>query len=366
MNTNTTLIGGVIVVLLLVGGVFLYMQSNPSPASTISTSTPTGTTGNNTNAVPETPLAPGSPRATTNSTVSTTDNTAGVVGGVVPNGAFTTYRFEYGVTDALGSQTASQNIGSGYTELAAPIYITGLQKDTTYYFRISAQNQYGTSAGVTYTFHTTVGTPPPVGSAPAARTLAASSIVRTAATISGSVTPNKAATTYWFEYGKTQGLGQIASVQPAGSGSASLPVSASLSSLDPLTTYYFRLNAQNQFGTVNGAVLNFKTTGPSALSAPAGVTRTANAVGTSTATLRGSITVVSEATFYWFEYSTDAGFASASLITTAQKSVAVSTGTISVEANVSALQSGTTYHYRIAVQNSVGTVRGASVSFKTK
>lgn len=366
MNSNSTVIGGIVVVLLLIGGAFWYMQSNPPVASPTATSTPTGT-GENTTPTGTNPPVAGSPTATTNANVISSDTTAVVVGGVVPNGALTTYWYDYGTSVNLGSKTTAQTIGSGFTELAAPTYIKGLQKNTTYYFRLNAQNQFGSSSGTTYTFTTTnTGALPPVGSAPTGKTLAATGVARTNATINGSVNPNQSSTLYWFEYGKTTSLGQIVAVQQVGSGSATLPASAALSSLDPLTTYYFRLNAQNQFGTVNGATLTFKTTGPAALSVPTGVTRTANAIGTSTATLRGSVTASLEATFYWFEYSTDSGFASASLKTTPQKSAAVSTGTVSVDGGVSALQSRATYYYRIVAQNSIGTVRGSSVSFKTK
>src|SRR3990167_5714787 len=169
MNQNTgVIVGGAVLVLILLGGVFMYMQSNPSPTAS---STPTGT--NTTVQEPQT-KTPGAQTANTNSNVSPTDTTAIVVGGVIPNGALTSYWYEYGASGNLGVATAKQNIGSGYVELAAPAYVTQLAKDTTYYFRLVAQNSIGKSTGATYTFRTTVGTPAPVGSIPTAKTLAAS------------------------------------------------------------------------------------------------------------------------------------------------------------------------------------------------
>src|SRR3989344_89110 len=194
MNTNSAVIGGIVIVaLLLLGGLYWYSQSTP-PATT-----PTDTTGGN--GTTPTTREPGSPVATTNQNVTPTDTPAVVVGGVVPNGAITTYWYEYGTSANLGQKTANQTIGSGYANLAAPAFITQLVKDTTYYYRLVAENQFGKSTGTTYTFRTTVGTPAPVGSAPTVRTLPASGIARTAATANGEVTPNRSSTRYWFEYG---------------------------------------------------------------------------------------------------------------------------------------------------------------------
>ena len=305
--------------LLLVGGLFLYTQNNTGTGSPTATSTPTGTV-DDTGGTPA-PRQAGAPSATTNPSVISTDTTAVVVGGVVSNGAFTDYWFEYG-TPALGSKTQGQHIGSGYSELPAPAYITGLGKDTIYSFRLVAQNQYGKATGATYTFRTTVGTPAPVGSTPTAKTLSATGIARTAANLNGEVTPNKVSTQFWFEYGETQNLGLVSTLQQAGSGSVKVPESLALSNLAPATTYYFRLNAQNSFGTTNGSILSFKTAGPPlTVAVPVVTTQVAGPVATTTATLRGTVNPVG---------------------------------------------AQTTYYYRMVAQNAGGIVRGAALSFKTK
>ena len=348
-------------VLILLGGVFMYMQRNPSPTAS---STPTGINTGTDGTTPVT-KTPGAPTANTNSNVSPTDNAAIVVGGVIPNGALTSYWYEYGASGNLGVATAKQNIGSGYVELAAPAYVTQLAKDTTYYFRLVAQNSIGKSVGTIYTFHTTVGTPAPVGSVPTAKTLAASAITRTSANINGEVTPNKAATKYWFEYGDTANLGAVSTVQSVGDGTAKLSESLSLSNLAPATTYYFRLNAQNQFGTVNGTILTFKTSGPPLSAIPVVTTLTAGPVATTTATLRGTVNPYSSQTTYWFEYSIDSSLVSA-LKTTSHRSAGGAAATVSIETNISGLSSNTTYYYRTVAENSSGTVRGELISFKTK
>jgi len=244
----------VIALIIVVGGLVYVVKKDNSSETTV----PTQEAGDNTNTTtsPQATL----PVAITSSSMSISDNGAIVSGTVTPNGAFTTYWYEYGGTSNLGSKTANQTIGSGFVAIQAPGYIVDLVKNTTYYFRLVAENQYGKTAGNQLTFKTTTnGIPSPVGALPTAKTISASTISKTSADINGEVTPNKATTQYWFEYGKTTELGSLTAFSGIGDGSVKVPVSISLSDLLPKTTYYFRLNAQNQFGTINGSILNFKT-----------------------------------------------------------------------------------------------------------
>jgi phosphodiesterase/alkaline phosphatase D-like protein len=289
-----------------------------------------------------------------------------VTGSITPNGAFTSYWYEYGISAEFGSKTSSQTLGSGYVAIAAPAYITGLTKDTKYYFRLVGENQYGRVNGATATFQTTVGTPAPTGSAPTTKTLAAMSVSRTTANLNGEVTPNKAETQYWFEFGKTTDLGNTSAFQSAGSGSAKVPVAISISNLEGATTYYFRLNAQNQFGTVNGAIMNFKTPGPPAPTKPTVETRNATDVSTSTVLLHGRVNPNGAETQYWFEYSTDSLLGSLLLHTTERTSVGAGSTSTSVEADVEDLTPKTNYYFRMVAENNLGLVYGERMSFKTK
>lgn len=353
-------IGGMVVVVLIAGGFIYITQYADMPAPEADTST--NTEGETT----DTTRNPSAPSVTTKTNVAPTDETAVVVGTVTPNGDFTSYWYEYGTTADLGSNTSKQNIGSGYTAIPATGYITGLSKKTTYHFRLTAKNQYGTVSGSSYTFQTTEGTPAPVGGIPTAKSIAANALSRDAATLRGEVTPNKATTHYWFEYGTTANVGSVTALTGVGTGSVKVPVSVSLADLDPATTYYFRLNAQNQFGTVNGSLLNFKTDGPAAATAPAVSTRPAIEVGTSTARLRGVVDPNGAETKYWFEYGTDSLFSPASITATVRASAGASSNQEPAEAVLSSLTPKTTYYFRVVAQNSVNTVRGPAVSFKTK
>ncbi len=256
MNKIITLILGIIAVL-IIGGVILYSVRNQT--TTVSDDTTpavqTTTTVINTNPTKQS----GVPILVTSSKVAPSDTTVIVISNVNPNGAFTNYWYEYGKTASLGSRTANQSVGSGYVSIPTPGYITGLTKDTTYYFKLVAENQNGKVVGTQYSFKTTLGTSAPVGSVPSVKTISASGIDRTTANLNGEVTPNKAETEYWFEYGTTADLGDSSALVAIGNSNTKLSGALSLSGLSPLTTYYFRINAQNQFGTVNGTILNFKT-----------------------------------------------------------------------------------------------------------
>jgi phosphodiesterase/alkaline phosphatase D-like protein len=358
MNKTLLIIG--VLAVLLVGGFIVWNSYYPITQPGTETTDTTDTTGGDTTLVPKVPTVVTSPNAFPS------DTTVVVSGTITPNGPATTYWYEFGTSATFGSKTPTQTIGSGFREIPAPLYITGLVKDTTYYYRLVASNQVGTTAGTSYTFRTTVGTPAPVGSVPTLKTLAASGVSRTSANLAGEVTPNKAATKYWFEYGTTQNLGSATALESAGDGSVKVPASFALTNLAPSTTYYYRINAQNQFGTVNGGILSFKTTGPAVAVISVVTTQVASSIGTTTATLRGTVNPYNTPTMYWFEYGTDTNFGSGSSNATSQKSAGAGATTVGIEANVSSLKANTTYYYRVVAQNAAGTVRGETFDFKTK
>lgn len=363
---NKNLIPGLaIVAILLVGGFALYTMSRPPATVPEPSPTPTPTPIPTPTPVPTpVPPAPGAPTVNTNSSAVPSSSTVVVTGNVTPNGALTTYWYEYGTTTALGTRTTSQSVGSGYSSIFAPSYITGLSSNTTYYFRLSAQNRFGTVNGATYSF-TTNTNPPPQGSAPTTRTLTATNITRTTANLNGTVDPNRAEANYWFEYGETSDLGFVTALQSAGAGDSASNVSVSVSSLKPLTKYFFRLNAQNQFGTVNGAILNFTTSGPAAPGEPAANTKAATNIAATSATLNGSVNPNGAETSYWFEYSQDSLLGSV-LRTTTPSQMLNGTTSQNVSSNVTGLENNTKYFFRIVAQNQHGTVQGDTMSFTTR
>ncbi len=149
-------------------------------------------------------------------------------------------------------------------------------------------------------------------------------------------------------------------------GNNNISASASLSGLEPNTTYYFRLDSQNKFGVVNGTILNFKTSVSSVATAPVATTQNASSINTSTATLRGTINPNGSETTYWFEYSTDPLLGSALIKTTNPVRAGANSSVTSVRTNISNLNSKTTYYFRVVAKNNLGTIRGDRLTFTTK
>lgn len=96
---------------------------------------------------------------------------------------------------------------------------------------------------------------------PSVTTGSASNLSSSSATINGTVKPNSANTTYYFEWGTTMAYGTRNPLIPAsaGHGTSDVAVSANLSGLTPNTLYHYRLVAENSAGTTNGSDCTFTT-----------------------------------------------------------------------------------------------------------
>jgi hypothetical protein len=129
--------------------------------------------------------------------------TNATLNGVVTTGGFNTMAwFQYGLTTNYGSFSATNSMAATNVPLAMSGLIRHLAPGATYHYQLVAVNGTGTNAGADLTF-----TFPVIP--PAVTTLAASGIGATNATLNGSVNPNGAATTAWFQYGLTTAYGSI-------------------------------------------------------------------------------------------------------------------------------------------------------------
>jgi hypothetical protein len=204
---------------------------------------------------------------------------------------------------------------------------------------------------------------------PAVTTTAATSVSDTGGSLNGTINPWGHSTTYQFVYGTSpSNLDQSTTTTDAGAGTASEPVSATLSGLAVGTTYYYDLVATygngGNLGTVDGGVQSFTTTGGTPPpSAPVPATVAASQIGSGGATLNGTINPegLSSVT-YSFAWGTSAG-----ALTQSTSDTAVPSGTTAqpVSAPLSGLEPGVTYYYRLDVQYGGQTYSGQVLSFST-
>jgi kexin len=99
-------------------------------------------------------LEPDVPTVTTTTVESVTMNSAFLKGTLSPNGAATSYYFEYGTTDGYGKTRMEGSVGSRGGDVSVQIYVAGLQPDTAYHYRLVAENSLGKSYGEDRTFRT--------------------------------------------------------------------------------------------------------------------------------------------------------------------------------------------------------------------
>jgi hypothetical protein len=99
-------------------------------------------------------IIPTAPTVSTGSATSVASNSVTLNGSVNPQGQSTEYFFEYGTSMNYGSNTERMDAGSGMSNVSVSAQLTGLIPNTTYYFRIVAQNSAGTSYGEKKNFKT--------------------------------------------------------------------------------------------------------------------------------------------------------------------------------------------------------------------
>jgi hypothetical protein len=102
------------------------------------------------------PPPPSAPAVTTSAASGVTNTTATLNGTVNPEGAATTYQFQYGTSTGYGSVTPASpaSAGSGSSAVGESANLSGLSASTTYDYRLVATNATGTTDGSNQTFTT--------------------------------------------------------------------------------------------------------------------------------------------------------------------------------------------------------------------
>lgn len=100
------------------------------------------------------------PTVTTGGVAKLTPSTVSLLAKVDPNGAATTYLFQYGTTSLYGAMTPATAAGGGSSAVNVVADVAGLAPATTYHYRVVASNAHGPVHGADRTFKTR---PQPLG-----------------------------------------------------------------------------------------------------------------------------------------------------------------------------------------------------------
>jgi hypothetical protein len=188
---------------------------------------------------------------------------------------------------------------------------------------------------------------------------AVDSTARTA-TLNGTVDPNGVEVTDCeFEYGLTTAYGQTAEcaggAAAVGDGATPEPVSAEVTGLAP-GNYHFRLAASNADAGSKGSDQTFTIVGPPVVEGESAEP------GRTEVELVATINPGNLQTTYRFEYGATAAYGS----NTGTATLPAGTAPTRAALGVVGLQPGTTYHFRVVVGNSSGTVVGPDATFATE
>jgi hypothetical protein len=178
---------------------------------------------------------------------------------VNPNGLNTTVYFQWQYRDGQDvihtSTSSSVNIGSGTSDVFYYYTSIGpLLPNTSYTCQCMALNINGTVSGGEASFTTL-----PAPAAPSATTSPASLVTNASATLNGSVNPNSLSTTAYFEYGTNSSYGSSTPPVDLGAGASLQNINCKITNLIGGTIYYYRVAANNTYGTNYGANTTFTT-----------------------------------------------------------------------------------------------------------
>lgn len=290
----------------------------------------------------------GAPDARTGPPRAVSGSAATLTGSIDSRGRATVWYFEYGTTTGYGTRTATQSSDAKAGDRNAAVTVSALRPSTTYHYRLVATSDAGTTRGADQAF--TTGAPPTVTTGPA--TLSDGGAV----TFTGTVNANGVSTSWWFEFGSATSYGSRTPTRSAGAGTATAPVSESVTGLAAGSTFHYRLVVSSDAGNVGGSDTSV-TTG----TAPTVVTGRASRVRPTVVVVAGIVTTGGLATSWWVEF----GPTSAYGLRTAAFSARGSGTSLPVRAQLSGLVDGATFHYRLAARNGAGEAQGGDVSAVT-
>lgn len=289
----------------------------------------------------------------------------------------TTVSFRWGATAALEHELQKQTVAEGEVPVAVtPGAIAGLRPDATYHYELGGfdrnvqppEEELRSSPLASFS---TPSVPPRVVGPPSAGFVTSSSAV-----LSGEVNPENTDTKYAFQYAKAEGCGSLeeACVGVAETEGLESPVYAPVGAtgeatgLQPDTAYRYRLVAVNAHGelavaTGGGALPEGTFTTPAGRPVEA-ATGVPSAVTSTSALISGTVTPGGGAATYAFELGLAEGAATQYGIVVSA-SVGAATAPVEESLELSGLQPGTTYAYRLVAKSGSEEAVGVPMTFTT-
>jgi hypothetical protein len=285
--------------------------------------------------------------------------TAALLAGTINGeGMPSSYRFQYGETVALGSETPMQSSGTGLQSVSATG--EGLHAGRVYYYRIVGEDEDGASYGAVGELETR----PAVE---AVETGPVTSLKPEGAALTGSLKRSGLITHYYFQYGATTAYGSVSpkppAEVPAGESEkeekAIKTVDAGVVGLSSNTVYHYRLVAENEeYGTTYGQDRTFTTSGPPTISY-----EPVTGIGQEEATLNAKVDPGQIATSYRFEYGETTGYGAEDPV--GGETIGSGAMPVPVAAMLASLKAGASYHYRVVAENEAGRAYGEDRTFTT-
>lgn len=288
--------------------------------------------------------------------------TALLSGVVSPNGSATQYYFAYGTSSSYGSTTTVEEAGSGTGSVDVSANIGKLSPDTTYHYALVAVNASGgrtQSSDESFTSETG----PEGAGTPEVTNLTASGVEDDMATVSATIGPHTGSLLYAVSYGKTrasEGGGSSYLLAPS---ATPTPIGYVITGLSPATTYHYALVLIGEAGEVATPEATFTTLAEGVSptgTTPALASVTVSAVGTTSATLEGSVSSDGAPTSYHFAYGPTGAYGQSTGTVQASPS-----DTVAAAQDITGLEPGTTYHYTLVATNAFGQTAYADQTFQT-
>ncbi len=288
-------------------------------------------------------------------------------GSLNPDGIETHYHFEY--VDAAHFHPGTANPYSEGASVpvppAAPISGSteqsvseheALTVQTTYHYRLVAENKYGTTYGSDETFET-------VPDVLEIKAEAATNVQPESAVLHGSYEgdPEGGDTKCYFQYGLSENYGEYSATPPGvdyGSSSGSHAIEAEVTNLFPHRTYHYRLVCENTIGTTDSKDEHLVTTPFVSIR-----NLTTQTVGPERAELKAELNPSGLAGSYTFHYGEEAGNYSGGA---SHGNLGLGDEFEQVTATFTGLKPNTTYHYQLVAEDSFGTRKSSDLTFTTE